>query len=120
MVAGSHKRSSFNRAMLRVMRRLFIALAIIFVAEPVRPLERFSMHDLVFLTRDGCVNTARMRSSIDQALKSLALATNYKLIDVDKLEPSDRRRRYGTPTVLYKSRDLFGKTEPPAQSSAPS
>jgi len=120
MVAGSHKRSSFNRAMLRVMRRLFIALAIIFVAEPVRPLERFSMHDLVFLTRDGCVNTARMRSSIDQALKSLALATNYELIDVDKLEPSDRRRGYGTPTVLYKGRDLFGKTEPPAQSGAPS
>src|SRR5262245_13074549 len=76
------------RAMLCVMRRLFIALAIIFVAEPVRPFERFSVQDLVFLTRDGCANTARMRSSLDQALKSLALATNYELIDVDKLEPS--------------------------------
>ena len=102
------------------MRRLFMALAIIFVAEPVRPLERFSVHNLVFLTRDGCVNTARMRSSLNQALKSLALTTNYELIDVDKLEPSDRRRGYGTPTVLYKSRDLFGKAEPPAQHGAPS
>ena len=108
------------RDMLCVVRRLLIALAIIFVAEPVRPLERFSVHNLVFLTRDGCVNTARMRSSLNQALKSLALATNYELIDVDKLEPSDRRRGYGTPTVLYKSRDLFGKAEPPAQHGAPS
>src|SRR5215831_9015705 len=106
--------------MLRLMRRLLIALAIIFVAEPARPLERFSVRDLVFLSRDGCVNTGRMRSSLDQALKSLALSTNYELIDVDKLEPSDRRRGYGTPTVLYRSRDLFGMAEPPSQSSAPS
>jgi hypothetical protein len=106
--------------MLCHMGRLFLALAIILVAEPVHPLERFSVRDLVFVTRDGCVNTARMRSSLDQALKSLALPTNYELIDADKLEPSDSRRGYGTPTVLYKSRDLFGMTEPPAQPSAPS
>jgi len=86
------------------MRQLLIALAIIFVAEPLRPVERFSLHDLAFVTRDGCVNTARMRSRPDEALKSLALPTNYALIDVDKLEPTDRRRGYGTPTVLYKSR----------------
>ena len=102
------------------MRRLLIALAIIFVAEPVRPLERFSVHDLAFVTRDGCVNTARMRSSLDKALKSIALPTSYELIDIDKLEPSDRRRGYGTPTVLYRGRDLFGVPEPPVQSSAPS
>lgn len=102
------------------MRRLFIALAVILVAEPVRSVERFSARDLAFLTRDGCVNTARMRSSLDQALKSLALPTNYELIDADKLEPSDRRRGYGTPTVIYRSRDLFGMAEPPSQSSAPS
>jgi hypothetical protein len=106
--------------MLRLMRRLFIALAIFFVAEPVQPLERFSVRDLVFLTRDGCVNTARMRSNLDQALKSLALPTNYEFTDADKLEPSDRRRGYGTPTVLYKGRDLFGMAEPRAQSGAPS
>jgi hypothetical protein len=83
-------------------------------------MERFSARDFVFLTRDGCVNTARMRSSLDQALKSLSLPTNYELIDADKLKPSDPRRGYGTPTVLYKSRDLFGMAEPPAQSTAPS
>jgi hypothetical protein len=90
------------------MRRLFIAMALIFAAGPVHSLPRFSVRDLVFLTRDGCANTARMRSRLDEALKALALPTNYDLIDVDKLEPSDRRRGYGTPTVLYKSRDLFG------------
>ena len=106
--------------MLWFMRRLFIALAILFVAEPVRPVDRFSSRDLVFVTRDGCVNTARMRSSLDQALKSLSLPTHYELIHAEKLELSDGRRGYGTPTVLYKSRDLFGMAEPPAQSSAPS
>jgi hypothetical protein len=103
-----------------VVARLLIVLASILVAMPLMPVERFSERNLVFLTRDGCVNTARMRSSLDQALKSLALPTNYEVIDADKLERSDRRRGYGTPTVLYKSRDLFGMAEPPVQSSAPS
>jgi len=78
------------------------------------------VRDLVFLTRDGCVNTARMRFSLDEALKALALPTNYALIDVDKLESFDRRRGYGTPTVLYDGRDLFGMAAPPAQPDAPS
>jgi hypothetical protein len=102
------------------MRRLLIALAIFLFAEPLRPGEHFSVHDFVFLTRDGCVNTARMRSNLDHALNSLALQSNYEFIDASKLEPSDRRRGYGTPTILYKSHDLFGMAEPPAQSSAPS
>ena len=70
------------------------------------------MHDLAFLTRNGCVNTARMRSNLDQALKALALPTNYSVVDVDKLEAGDVRRGYGTPTVLYKNRDLFGMAVP--------
>jgi len=102
------------------MVRLFLVLAIILLVEPVRPLERISVRDLVFLTRDGCVNTARMRSSLDQALKSLALPISYELIDLDRLGSSDRRRGYGTPTVLYKNRDLFGMAEPSVQSSSPS
>ena len=106
--------------MLCVMRRLFVAFALIFVAGPVCSVERFSVRDLIFLTRDGCINTSRMRSNLDQALKSLALPTNYEFIDADKLKPSDLRRGYGTPTVLYKDRDLFGKTAPSAPPSAPS
>jgi hypothetical protein len=102
------------------MRRLFVAFALIFVAGPVCSLERFSIRDLIFLTRDGCINTGRMRSNLDQALKSLTLPTNYEFIDADKLKPSDLRRGYGTPTVLYKDRDLFGKRAPSAPPGAPS
>ena len=106
--------------MLCGMRRVFIAFVLISVAGPVCSVERLSVLDLIFLTRDGCVNTSRMRSNLDQALKSLALPTKYEFIDADKLKPSDLRRGYGTPTVLYQGRDLFGKTAPSAPPNAPS
>ncbi|HKE28665.1 MAG TPA: hypothetical protein VKB88_40220 [Bryobacteraceae bacterium] len=61
-----------------------------------------------------------MRSALDEALKSLKLPTDYVLVDVDKLDTSDRRRGYGTPTVLYRNRDLFGLAEPPPSTEAPS
>ena len=101
------------------MRRLFVASALLFVGCQMRPVEHFSVRDLVFLTRDGCANTASMRSGLDDALRTLALSTDYALIDVEKLEPSDHRRGYGTPTVLYKGKDLFGMT-PSTVPSAPS
>ena len=101
------------------MRRLLIALTLLFVAIPIHSLGRLSVRDLVFLTRDGCVNTAHMRSGLDAALRTLALPTNYAVIDVDKLDQSDVRRGYGTPTVLYKGRDLFGMAVP-TQATPPS
>ncbi len=66
------------------------------------------MHDLVFLTRDGCVNTTTMRARLDEALASLGLPTDYQFIDADALPSTDARAGYGTPTVLYARRDLFG------------
>jgi hypothetical protein len=98
------------------MRLFFIA---VMCAMGVLDASDFSARDLVFLTRDGCVNTARMKTRLDAALKSLNLPTNYQLVDLGRLNVSDRRTGYGTPTVLYKNRDLFGK-QPPAQSAAPS
>ena len=71
------------------------------------------MGELVFLTRQGCVNTVTMRNNLDDALKALGLPTEYQFIDADTLAPSDRRGGYGTPTVLYEGRDLFGMSEPP-------
>ena len=106
-------------AILFPMRRLFVASALLVVACQVRLVERFSARDLVFLTRDGCSNTANMRSRLNEALRALALPTDYALIDVEKLGPSDRRRGYGTPTVLYRNSDLFGMA-PPTVASAPS
>lgn len=78
-----------------------------------------STKDLVFLTRDGCVNTVTMRANLDEALQALALPTDYQLIDVDTLPASDPRGGYGTPTVLFAGRDLFGMDEPPVPHPPP-
>lgn len=67
---------------------------------------------LVFLTRDGCVNTATMRTRLDEALARLRLSTDYTVVDADTLPADDVRRGYGTPTVLYDDRDLFGMPAP--------
>jgi hypothetical protein len=66
---------------------------------------------LVFLTRDGCVNTATMRARLDEALDRIGAAKDYAVIDADTLSDSDARRGYGTPTVLYNKGDLFGMPE---------
>ena len=67
---------------------------------------------LVFLTRDGCANTATMRTRLDAALARLGAATNYAVVDADTLAEGDVRAGYGTPTLLYDNRDLFGMPEP--------
>jgi hypothetical protein len=64
--------------------------------------------DLVFLTRDGCVNTPDMVNNLDDALESLGWPTDYQYIDVGKLPKTDARTGYPTPTLLWKGRDLFG------------
>jgi hypothetical protein len=67
---------------------------------------------LVFLTREGCVNTSTMRTRLDEALARLDAPKRYAVIDADTLADSDVRRGYGTPTMLYDNRDLFGMPEP--------
>jgi hypothetical protein len=67
---------------------------------------------LVFLTREGCANTERMRTNLDVALKAIGLPTDYAVIDLATLPDSDARRGYATPTVLYANKDLFGSAEP--------
>lgn len=84
-----------------------------------RAVGRRSMSDLVFLTRDGCVNTVTMRARLDEALHALKLPTDYQFIDADSLPDSDARGGYGTPTVLYTGVDLFGMAEPPVPHPAP-
>jgi hypothetical protein len=74
---------------------------------------------LVFLTRDGCANTTTMRTRLDQALTRLKMPTDYDVLDVDTLSDSDVRRGYGTPTVLYQGRDLFGAPAPTLPLPAP-
>jgi len=70
------------------------------------------MTKLTFLTRDGCANTPLMRGRLDEALGSLNRAVDYDVIDLDKIDPTDPRVAYPTPTVLSMDRDLFGLTRP--------
>lgn len=67
---------------------------------------------VAFLTRGGCVNTATMRSNVDEALRSLEMTLNYDVLDLDSLRETDARRGYPTPTLLYDNRDLFDLSEP--------
>jgi hypothetical protein len=67
---------------------------------------------LVFLTRDGCVNTVTMRANLDDALRSMGLASNYQVIDLATLGATDARGGYPTPTVLHANKDIFGMAEP--------
>jgi hypothetical protein len=74
--------------------------------------QRTPSGSLVFLTREGCVNTSTMRTRLDEALARLGVPKTYAVIDADTLADCDVRRGYGTPTVLYDNRDLFGIPEP--------
>ena len=68
--------------------------------------------DLVFLTRDGCVNTPDMVNNLDDALKSLGWPTDYQYLDIGKLPKNDACTGYPTPTVLWNGRDLFSMPVP--------
>lgn len=74
--------------------------------------EKPTVRELMFLTRQGCVNTVTMRANLDDALKALGLPNDYQFVDADGLAESDPRGGYGTPTVLHEGRDLFGMAEP--------
>ena len=84
-----------------------------------KPADRPSVNNLVFLTREGCVNTVTMRANFENALKALGLPNDYQFINADTLAQSDARGGYGTPTVLYDGRDLFDMPEPPVPHPPP-
>ena len=62
---------------------------------------------------------SRRRARLDEALVRLGWLTDYALIDADTLTPTDPRGGYGTPTVLFADRDLFGLPEPVAPQPSP-
>ena len=73
-----------------------------------------SVKELVFLTREGCVNTTTMRANLDQALEAVGLPADYQFIATNTLADNDARSGYPTPTLLYNNRDVFGMAEPAA------
>jgi hypothetical protein len=99
-----------------VTRALGLSLAVLVLIAPAALVQAKarpeSVASIVFLTREGCVNTTTMRTRLDEALERLGAAKDYAVIDADTLSESDVKRGYGTPTVLLDNRDLFGMPEP--------
>lgn len=91
---------------------LAIATLVLMAAASFATPQKASSQSLVFLTREGCVNTTTMRARLDQALDRLNVPKKYAVVDVDTLPEADLRRGYGTPTVLHDDRDLFGMPVP--------
>jgi hypothetical protein len=79
-----------------------------------------STHDLVFLTREGCVNTPDMVNNLEDALKVLKWRNDYQFIDIGKLSKTDVRTGYPTPTLLWKGKDIFGMPTPNPPFAVPS
>lgn len=80
------------------------------VARSGRP---FSLHDdLVFIARDGCVNTPDLATNLLDALNALHWPTDFQVVQAESLAPTDPRSGYPTPTLLYRGHDLFGMPEP--------
>ena len=101
----------FGRGMILVLVALACACASPATSRHAPPTDPRAS-ELVFLTREGCAATARMRTNVDEALKSLGGAASYQVVDLDALPASDIRRGYPTPTLLYGNRDVFGLPEP--------
>jgi hypothetical protein len=76
------------------------------------------VNDLVLLTREGCLNTDRMRKNLDQALLAMGLPPQYVLVDLTDAGPGDPRAGFGTPTVLHRGRDVFGMPAPTGNAEA--
>lgn len=94
----------------RLRHLLVVALPIVAFAQCTAGPQ--SMKRLEFLTRDGCAQTATMRVHLDEAIKTLDKPVPYVVVDLDLLAPTDVRKAYPTPTVLYGGADLFGMPEP--------
>jgi hypothetical protein len=88
---------------------LWVALGVCASAQTSPPR---SMKELTLLTRDGCMNTDKLRANLDAALKTLKWSTNYQMVDLGTLGATDARTGYPTPTLLHKGRDIFGLPVP--------
>ena len=66
-----------------MMRILFVLLAIAVTAPTTQPTSLKA--DLVFLTREGCVNTPDMLANLDDALSTLKLPHDYRVLNIGAL-----------------------------------
>ena len=101
--------------MWRIVAILSLAVVAASAAEP-----KSMKKDLVFLTRDGCVNTPDVANNLDAALRAMKLPLDYQSLDIGTLPKMDPRTGYPTPTVLWKGTDIFGMPVPVAPFPEPS
>ncbi len=78
------------------------------------------MPAIVFLTRDGCVNTPVMRERLDASISMLDGEAHYSVLNQANLPATDPRTGYATPTILVNNRDLYGLPTPKMPFAAPS
>ncbi|MCH7944608.1 MAG: hypothetical protein IIC73_01135 [Armatimonadetes bacterium] len=69
-------------------------------------------HEIVFLTREGCMASPKMRALFEGALRRKGLPEAFQIIDMDEVDKDDVRTGYGTPTVLIDGVDLMGAPVP--------
>ena len=98
--------------MASIPRRTFLATMVLSLGCGRPSSKACSVRDLVFLTREGCVLAALMRSRLDEALRQMGLAADYRVVALESLSATDHRRGYPTPTLLYGGHDLFGMPAP--------
>ena len=101
--------------MSQIMWRTAVVLSLSIISSACsapRPEPASANSTLVFLTREGCANSARMLANLDVALRSLNRSGAYQVVDQGALPKTDARSGYATPTLLYNNRDVFGLPEP--------
>jgi hypothetical protein len=77
------------------------------------PGRRSMRADIVFVTRDGRVNTPDMLPSLDDALRDRGFAFDYQVVDLGRLPKATRPgHRIPDANGVYRNRDLFGRPQP--------
>jgi len=71
-----------------------------------------TMHTIELLYFDGCPNTPPVIKATEAAVRSLGDDWALVRVDLKSLPEDDLRRGYGSPTILYQGRDLFGEPAP--------
>jgi len=69
---------------------------------------------LTLLTCRDCDNGDILRRHLSDALSALGWRPLYAIVDIETLPPTDPRRAYPRPTLLWRGQDLFGMPESPA------
>ncbi len=71
-----------------------------------------AMHTIQVLYFDGCPNTPPVIESAKAAAHDLGDDWQVEMIDLESLPEDDTRRGYGSPTILFGGKDLFGLPTP--------